>query len=206
MYRDIFRLGFGTATVAVLLAANPLSFASNDAGSDGVDALNTDPVISKLKPAQADGRGYQLVYTINAPIDVTWDFKTDFDSQILLTNKLIKSHRLVRHTGNEVITATVYNDKPKVTFKWQTTLFPGRHLLKFVLLNPEECGQVYHHGSIQLQAVGSGTRVTQEAYFDFFGVSIWVKYPFSGGMSQFLKYTARWEQQAVMKYWHQIEK
>jgi hypothetical protein len=193
-----FRFGPGGILAALLLACGVLSSWIPVSAVAVENALHNDPVISKLKPEQSEGRGYQLVYTVNAPVEVTWDFKTDFASQVLMTNKLIRSHRLVSRNQDEVVTETVYDNKPAMTFKWQTTLFPEQHLLKFVLLNPEECGQKFHHGYIQLEAVDAGTRVTQVAYFDFFGVSFWVNYPFSGGMSHFLKYTANWEQQAVL--------
>ena len=195
----------GGVLLAVLSAFDGYAFESPSTASAAMETPNGGPVISRLKPANADGRGYRLEYTIEAPIGVTWEFKTDFDSQILLTNKLIKSHRLVSLEGNVAITETVYHDKPRVKFRWQTSLYPERRLLEYVLLNPDECGQVYHRGSIQLDAAGQGTRVTQVAYFDFFGVSIWVNYPFSGGMRQFLEYTATWEQQAVLAYWRQGE-
>jgi len=162
----------------------------------------SEPIITTLRPEAAKGRGYQLVYTVDAPLEATWNFKTDFGSQVLLTNRMITSHRLVSREGNEVITETVYYNKPKLVFRWKTILFPDRHLLEFVLLNPEECDEEYHHGSIQLEAVDAGTRVTQVAYFNFFGASLWVNYPFSGGMSYMLKYTARWEQKAIPGYWH----
>ena len=195
-----FRFGPGGILAALLLACGVLFSWIPVSAAAAENTLQNDPVISKLKPKQAGGRGYQLVYTVNAPIEVTWDFKTDFASQVLLTNKLISSHRLVGRNQDEVVTETVYDNKPNMTFKWQTTLFPEQHLLKFMLLNPEECGQKFHHGYIQLEAVDDGTRVTQVAYFDFFGVSFWVNYPFSGGMSHFLKYTANWEQQAVLHH------
>jgi hypothetical protein len=68
-----------------------------------------------------------------------------------------------------------------------------------VLLNPEQCGQKYHYGYIQLEEMDQKTKVSQIAFFDFFGVFFWVNYPFYGGMSDFLKYTARWEQQVILK-------
>jgi len=194
-----FRFRLTGILVAMLMVSNVLSPGIRVSDAATENPSSGDPVISKLKPEQAEGRGYQLVYTVNAPLKATWDFKTDFASQILLTNKFINSHRLVSRGQDVVVTETVYYNKPGMTFKWQTTLFPEQHLLKFVLLNAEECGQKFHHGYIQLEAVDAGTRVTQVAYFDFFGVSFWVNYPFSGGMSHFLKYTANWEQQAVLK-------
>jgi len=173
------------------------------ASSKEKDALPaSEPIVTILEPERANGRGYRLEYTVNAPLDVTWKFKTDFDSQVLATNEMILSNRVIQHGVDEVITETVYSNKPKLVFRWKTKLVPEQHLLEFVLLNPQDCGEEYHYGSIRLQAEGSTTRVTQVAYFDFFGVSLWVKYPFRGGMSQFLNDTVRWEQQAVLEYWH----
>lgn len=200
MINGKFRIGPSGVLAALLLACGVLSWWIPVSAVATENALNSDPVISRLKPEHAEGRGYQLVYMVNAPLEVTWEFKTDFASQVLLTNNLISSHRVVDRNLHEVVTETVYVNKPSMTFRWQTTLFPEQHLLEFVLLNPEECGQKFHHGYIQLEAVDAGTRVTQIAYFDFFGVSFWVNYPFSGGMSHFLKYTASWEQQAILKY------
>lgn len=168
------------------------------AGLDEHHDSSTSPVITKLKPERKTGRGYKLSYLIDAPIDVVWRFKTDFDNQFLLSNKFFTSHRLVNRDQDEVVTENVYSNKPKATFRWRTTLFADRRRLEFTLLNPEECGQKYHYGHIQLEAAGASTRVTQVAYFDFFGVSFWVNYPFSGGMSSFLRYTAAWEQQTVL--------
>jgi hypothetical protein len=160
----------------------------------------SEPVITVLRPERAAGRGYRLEYTVDAPLDVTWKFKTDFDSPVLTTNKMILSNRVVSRRAGEVVTETVYSNKPKLVFRWKTTLIPDQHRMEFVLLNPGECGEDYHYGDIRLQALGGETRITQVAYFDFFGASLWVKYPFRGGMSQFLGDTVRWEQQAVAKY------
>jgi len=201
----MLRPGFGGIVAAMLIAAGATAWATPASGPHAATYPDADPVITTLKPKQADGRGYRLSYMVNAPLDTTWAFKTDFASQVLLTNRLISAHRLVSRAGNEVVTETVYHDKPKLVFRWKTTLFPEQHRLEFMLLNAQECGQAYHHGTIELQAVDSFTRVTQVAYFDFFGVSLWVNYPFSGGMSHFLKYTARWEQQAVAAYWQQMK-
>ena len=109
---------------------------------------------------------------------------------------------MVSQKENVVVTEAVFSEdlythRPKAKFRWQTTLFPDRHYLEFLLLNPAECGQKFHHGSIQLEAFGpSGrkTKVIQKAYFDFFGVSFWLNYPWYGGMKYFLTYSARWEQ------------
>jgi len=190
----------GSSSILVALLYVSTAIASGNPVTEPVEqqSFASDPVIVKLKPERKDGRGYKLIYLIDAPLDVVWKFKTDFDNQFLLSNKFFTSHRLVSHDQNEVITENEYSNKPNVNFRWRTSLFPDQHLLKFVLLNPEECGQKYHYGHIQLEAIGIRTRVTQVAYFNFFGVSLWVNYPFSGGMTNFLKYTTDWEQQTVL--------
>ena len=165
--------------------------------------LNSDPVISRLKPERTRGRGFKLVYSVDASLDVFWRYKTHFGNPRVLSNKFIVSHRLVSRDGNVVITETEYSNKANAVFKWQTTVFPDQNLLKYVLLNPQECGQEYHYGYVQLEALDFGTRVTQVAYFDFFGVSLWVNYPFNGGMSKFLQYTAQWEQKFISEFEHQ---
>jgi hypothetical protein len=185
------------ACALILFASSSLSSELPESGPSQVQFSNNDPVISKLMPEQAHGRGFKLEYVVNAPLDVFWSYKTHFDNELLHNNRYINSHKLVSREENLVITETEYSYKPKTAFKWQTTVFPEQHLLKYELLNPEECGQKYHYGYIQLQAEGTGTRVTQVSYFDFFGVSFWVNYPFKGGMSYFLNYTARWEQQLL---------
>lgn len=161
-----------------------------------------DPIISKLKPERAHGRGFKLEFLVDAPLEVFWNYKTNFDNGLLHKNKYITSHKLISHEDNLVITETEYSYKPRDVFKWQTTIYPEQGLLKYELLNPEECNQKYHYGYIQLEADGEGTRVTYVAYFDFFGASFWVNYPFKGGMSDFLKYTAHWEQQFVFEFEH----
>jgi hypothetical protein len=158
-----------------------------------------DLTIYKLKPETKDGRGYKLIYVVDVPLEVFWKFKTDFDNNYLIDNKYINSHRVVSHHKNVVITENVYSKKPGVTFRWQTTTDSKNHRLEFKLLNPKESGQKYHYGQIQLEALGAKTKVTQIAFFDFFGVSIWVNYPFYGGMRDFLEYTAHWEQKIVIK-------
>lgn len=168
--------------------------------------LEKKVLISKLSPQQQSGGGYKLVYGIDAPIDIVWKFKTDFDNDILLTNKFLKSHQFISRHDNVVVTEDRFSDDlythhPGARFRWQTTLMPKRYRLDFVLLNPEECGQKFHYGHIQLEAIGSAeekTKVTQVAYFDFFGVFFWINYPWYGGMTYFLKYTARWEQETIL--------
>jgi len=163
--------------------------------------------IQELEPQRQYGSGYELVYLVDAPIEVFWKFKTDFDNDFLLTHKFIKSHQMIRRSGNVVVTQglfseDLYTHRPRAKFLWQTTLSPAEYRMDFVLLNPEECGQKFHYGHIQLEvfeASSEKTKVTQVAYFDFFGVSFWVKYPWYGGMRYFLEYTARWEQATILK-------
>lgn len=206
MLKGIFRYGLSGILAAIFFASSGFSSEPPVPESFEQQYLNSKPIIFKLKPERKDGRGYKLIYLVDAPLDVFWKFKTDFDNQFLLSNKFITAHRLIRRTQNEALTESEYSDKPNTIFKWQTTLLPDQHLLKFILLNPEECGQKYHYGYIQLEPLGSRTRVTQVAYFDFFGVSIWVNYPFYGGMSYFLNYTASWEQQTILKLKDKYEK
>jgi len=193
------------ACALVVYAPSGLSSELPVSGPPQVQLSNSDPIISKLMPEQAHGRGFKLEYVVHAPLDVYWKYKTHFDNEFLHSNRYISSHKLVSRENNIVITETEYSYKPKVLFKWQTTVFPERYFLEYTLLNPEECGQKYHYGHIQLEAAGTGTRVTQVDYFDFFGVSLWVNYPFKGGMSQFLEYTARWEQQFIAEFGHQYQ-
>ncbi len=197
--REIFR-----AVLYVLLALafwTTSGFSSENQTSEPTDqqVLSGQPYIYKLEPERKKGRGYKLIYMVDAPLEVYWKFKTDFDNDFLLSNRLIIAHRFVSRSGNVVVTENKYASKPNATFKWQTSILADRHLLKFTLLNPAECGQKYHYGYIQMKALGQATRVTQTAYFDFFGVSFWVDYPLYGGMKHFLTYTAAWEQQTVLK-------
>jgi hypothetical protein len=129
---------------------------------------------------------------------VYWRFKTDFDNDFLVTNRYIREHRFISRSGNTVITEDKYTNVPGVIFKWKTTVFKQIHRLNFVLMNPKECRQKYHYGHIQIEPATERTRVTQVAYFDFWGASLWANYPWGGGMKDFLSYTAQWEQETVL--------
>ncbi len=155
--------------------------------------------IYKLDPEDSAGKGYKLVYMVAAPLAVYWKFKTDFENDFLLTNKLIWEHRLVAHKNNVAITESIYATKPGVKFRWRTISLPDIHRLNFELENPKECGQRFHYGHIQLEAAGDRTIVTQTAYFDFFGATLWMNYPWYGGMRHYLDYTARWEQETITR-------
>jgi hypothetical protein len=172
---------------------------SSAAESGREELLTEKSVVHLLKPDNRGGKAYKLVYLVDAPIDVYWNFKTDFDSDFLLTHKYIDEHRFIHRENNVVITEDVYSNVPNATFRWRTILYPSTYRLEFTLENPEACGQEFHYGYIQLRALDEQTMVTHVAYFDFLGVSLWVNYPWKGGMSAFLEYTAQWEQETILR-------
>jgi len=159
----------------------------------------TDEVfIDQITPDKRGGKAYKLVYFVKAPIDSYYKFKTDFDNEFLVKNKYIREHNFILQKGNTVITENKYANSPDVSFRWRTTVLPEAYRLEFDLLNPEQCSQKYHYGYIQLESVVEGTLVTQVAYFDFFGASLWAAYPWRGGMKDFLSNTAHWEQEIIL--------
>lgn len=160
---------------------------------------NDQVSIYHLEPDSRGGEAYKLVYLVRVPIDVYWNFKTDFDNDFLVNNKYIREHHFISRSGNTVITEDKYTNVPGAIFRWQTTVFSEIHRLDFVLMNPEQCGQKYHYGHIQAESVTEGTRVIQVAYFDFWGASLWAYYPWGGGMKDYLSYTAHWEQETVLR-------
>ena len=194
-----------TCTVAVILfclSPDPVLGQKSPETEPDIDQLRQGKAyVYKLNPPNTvgTGKGYKLVYMVAAPLAAFWKFKTDFDNDFLLTNKLILKHRLVAHQNNIAITESIYATKPGVTFRWRTIGFPDIHRLNFELQNPKECGQKFHYGHIQLKSAGDRTIVTQTAYFDFFGATLWMNYPWYGGMRHYLKYTARWEQETITR-------
>jgi hypothetical protein len=169
------------------------------AGLRETESPPNEPHIYLLQPDKRGGKAYKLVYTVNVPINVQWNFKTDFEGSFLRTHKYIQEHHLISRKKNVVITEDVYSNVPNSPFRWRTILYPSIYRLDFTLENPEECGQRFHYGYIQLFAANQQTKVIHVAYFDFLGVSLWVHYPWKGGMSAFLDYTARWEQSTVLR-------
>lgn len=163
--------------------------------------------IYQIAPDKRGGKAYKLVYLVKVPIEFYWKFKTDFDNDFLVTNKYIREHNFISQNGNTVITEEKYANSPDVYFRWQTSVFPEAYRLDFALLNPEKSRQKYHYGHIQLESVAEGTRVTQVAYFNFWGASLWANYPWRGGMKDFLAYTANWEKELILKlkerYYHE---
>jgi hypothetical protein len=160
-------------------------------------------LIERVHSGQGGGQTYRLTYTVPVHIDVYWRFKTDFDNDFLEENKFILSHRLIGRENNSVITENKYTSKPNVVFRWKTTFSHENFRLDFVLLNPESTGHDFHYGHILLTPRGDATQVVQEVHFNFFGASFWAIYPWSGGMTEFLTYTAKWEQDMVLKLYHQ---
>jgi hypothetical protein len=156
-----------------------------------------EPAIRLIEPEPRGGRAYELVYYVPVAADIYWRFKTDFDNAFLTDSELIEEHRFLRREGNVVVTEERYAFDPDTIYRWQTIVSPKEQRLEFTLLNPEECGQKFHYGSIEIEAKGRTTKVTQTAYFDFFGASLWVHYPWSGGMRDMLLTTANWEREAV---------
>jgi hypothetical protein len=170
---------------------------------DDEELLSEQKIIYRIESEQRGGEAFKLIYLVPAPIDVYWRFKTDFSGDFLLSNKYIKEHRHIHDIGNVTITETRYSNVPNEIFRWRTTVYPDQYRLAFQLENPQECGQEFNYGTIQLEPFKSYTKVTHIAYFDFFGASLWVNLPLEGGMSTFLKYTARWEQETISRLRHQ---
>jgi len=183
---------------------------SADAQSGQKRSGNDEVYISQIPPDKRGGKAYKLAYIVKASIGSYWKFKTDFDNDFLVSNKYIQEHNFISRNGNKVITEDKYTNGRDVYFRWQTTVFPNTYRLDFILLNPEHCGQKYHYGHIQLESIAEGTRVTQEAYFDFWGATLWTNYPWRGGMKDFLSYTAHWEQETMLnlkeRYYDEIQK
>ena len=157
-------------------------------------------ILERLSADENRGYGYRLQYYVAAPIEAVWRFKTDFDSEILLTNEELIAHRIVKFAGSSVITENRYAAAPSLNFRWRTTLLPDQHRLEFDLLNPEDCRHDFHYGSIQLSPAGRHTKITQIAFFNFRGASFWVKYPWYGGMRSTLAKVAKWEQDMAPRY------
>jgi hypothetical protein len=161
--------------------------------------LSGEPFIYRIEPEARGGEAYKLVYIVPVPIEVFWRFKTDFRGSFVETNKYVKEQRVIREEPNVVVVENRLSSRPESLFRWRNILYPNKYRLDYVLENPEQCGQRFHYGHIQLEPLGSNTKVTHEAYFDFFGSSLWALYPWEGGMQAFLDYTARWEQETVLQ-------
>ena len=131
--------------------------------------------ISVIRLPGRPGAGYQLVYTVDAPIEVFWRFKTDFDNNFLLANKFIKYHKFISRRGNVVVTEDLFSEnlfghRRCSKSRWQTTRLPDTYRLDYILLTPRKCNQKFNYGHIHLETLAGieeKTKVTQMSYFDF---------------------------------------
>jgi len=160
--------------------------------------------LERISPPGRDGFGYRLIYHVPAPIEIFWRFKTDFENEVLTTNQEIIEHRVVSFSDNNVVTDNRYATWPNLRFLWQTTVDWNQYRLAFKQLNVKDSLQDYHYGTIQLSPAGDHTKVTQIAFFNFVGASLWVKYPWYGGMKTTLTSLARWEQKTALRYKREI--
>jgi len=196
------RLAVCCTVLTILLGQSPNHSFAQDSLENEPDInqlMQGKAYIYKLYPEDAAGKGYKLVYMVAAPLSAYWNFKTDFEKNFILNNKLLTEHRLLEYKDNIAITETIFAAKPGVRFRWRTISSPDIHRLDFELLNPKECGQKFNYGHIQLEEIGDHTKVTQIAYFEFFGATLWMNYPWYGGMHHNLNYTARWEQETIVR-------
>ena len=161
--------------------------------------LTGEPFIYRIAADARGGEAYKLVYLVPVPIELFWKFKTDFHGDFVETNKYVINQRVIREEQNVAIIENRLSNKPDSTFRWRNILSPEKYRLDFVLENPEQCGQRFHYGHFQLEPLGSYTKVSHAAYFDFFGASVWAHYPWEGGLYAFLNYIARWEQETILK-------
>jgi hypothetical protein len=146
-----------------------------------------------------EGRRVRLIYYAPVNVETFWRFKTDFENDWLVSNRYIQAHRFIGRRGNVVVTETKYTHGPDVFFRWESRLFPESHTLRYTLLNPAECGQLYHRGVVTLASEGNLTRVRHTSQFAFAGAFIWAYLPGPAGMAEFFRYTARWEQETVLR-------
>jgi hypothetical protein len=189
-----------TLAFAVVHAHGPLAARSAGVELSPKELIRERQVLYRIEPDAKGGEAYRLVYLVPAPLEVFWRFKTDFNNDFLLSHRFIREHRVISQHGNVVITEDTYTSAPGKVFRWKTTVDAAQHRLEFVLDNPVECNQRFHYGFIRLEPFGEAqTKVTHVAYFDFLGASLWANYPWPGGMSSFLRYTATWEQETILR-------
>lgn len=181
-----------------------LTYAAAEA-ADASRSTKQDKIsLERISPPGREGFGYRLTYYVPAPLEIFWRFKTDFENEDLTNNQEIIEHRVVSFSGNNVVTDNRYATWPNLRFLWQTTVDWNQYRLAFKQLNVKDSLQDYHYGTIQLSPAGDHTKVTQIAYFNFVGASLWVKYPWYGGMKTTLTSLARWEQKTALRYKREI--
>ena len=157
-------------------------------------------LIERVHFGSGEGEGYRMVYCIDVPLGIYWQFKTDFKNDFLIDNPHIDAHHFIDRQGDVVLTENRYAHDRKRLFRWQTTIHSRDYRLEFKLVNAVEAGQKYHFGTIHLEAQGDRTIVRQFARFRFSGAALWAWYPWRGGMRSFLSDFVRWEQQAAVDW------
>jgi hypothetical protein len=186
--------------VLIIILTHALSEAADTTSSSKLDEIS----LERISAPGRDGFGYRLIYHVRAPIEIFWRFKTDFENQALTTSQEIIEHRIVSFSDNNVVTENRYATWPNLRFLWQTTVDRNQYRLAFKQLNVKDSLRDYHYGTIKLSPAGDHTKVTQIAFFNFVGASLWVKYPWYGGMKTTLKSIARWEQKTAIRYMQEI--
>lgn len=199
--RSAPRTAVAALVAAVALAVLMLAPASGQSADHQalLEQLAARTRLEHTTAADGGGRRVRLVYYAPVPADVFWRFKTDFQNEWLVSNAYIKAHRFISRRGNIVITETKYTYGPDVFFRWRTELLPAERTLRYALLNPAECGQTFNHGVITLEPDDAFTRVTHTSRFDFSGAFLWAHLPGPWGMGDFFRYTARWEQETILR-------
>jgi hypothetical protein len=192
------------SAVATLLAAAAVSLLALTSGQAAdhqalLEQLAAKTRLEHIAAADGEGRRVRLIYYAPVPADVFWRFKTDFQNEWLVSNAYIAAHRFVSRRGDIVVTETKYTYGPDVFFRWRTELIPAERTLRYALLNPAECGQIYNYGVITLEPDGAFTRVTHTSCFDFSGAFLWAHLPGPWGMGDFFRYTARWERETILR-------
>ena len=189
------------AAVSWFTILNPFSGAADTQG-ERLRLVGIEKPIIRIQYAALQGvagHGYRLEYTVPLPIEVYWRFKTDFGGRFVTTNRFISKHRLVSMAKHTAVTETVYAVTPGRRFIWKTRINERARRLDFELINPGDAGQRFHSGSIRMIGRRGHTIVVQEARFDFPGASLWVHYPWRGGMQDMLRYTAQWERRTAAR-------
>ena len=177
------------------------------AGSEECAQQNLDgpTLIERVHFGSGQGEGYRMVYCIDVPLAVFWQFKTDFQNDFLIDNPHIDTHHFIDQRDNVVLTENRYAHDRKRLFRWQTTIHSRDHRLEFKLVNADEAGQKYHFGTIRLESRGNHTIVYQSARFRFSGATLWAWYPWRGGMRSFLSDFVRWEQETAVDWQSEYE-
>ncbi len=189
---------------AIAALAVAMTCGSVAAHADQPGAPHTE--VHRIGSSGQSGQAFRLTYTVNVPLNLFWKFKTDFGADFISSNRYIVSNRLISRQNNVYITQTRYRDAPNIVFRWQTTVYPLAYRMNYLLLNPEECGQKFNRGTIQLSTESGKTRIVHSTYFDFFGAAVWAHFPGPGGMVGFLRYTADWERKTINELQHRYHR